>query len=163
MPHETPGRRRTAARRCIMQRFAPLRKADRVPRRRVTSRERTPPLQGRHALKIGLLGFSKVGKPTLFNILTGAHVTVDKYAAGRAEPNVGVAKVPETRLDRLSAMFKPKKTTYAHVDFLDIQALEKGEAKTLDLKKMGNHDANPHAVRALRSRSIPHAEGPPDP
>src|SRR2546428_13780877 len=126
MPHETPGRRRTAARRCIMQRFAPPRKADRVPRRRGTSPDRIPPLQGRHALKIGLLGFSKVGKTTLFNILTGAHVTVDKYAAGRAQPNVRGANVPDPRLDRLGAMFKPKKTTYAHVDFLDIQGLEKG-------------------------------------
>src|SRR2546426_4456589 len=163
MPHETPGRRRTAARRCIMQRFAPPRKADRVPRWRGASPDRISPLQGRHALKIGLLGFSKVGKTTLFNILTGAHVTVDKYAAGRAEPNVGVAKVPEPRLDRLSAMFKPKKTTYAHVDFLDIQGLEKGEAKTLDLKEMRNVDAIAHVVRAFRDDSIPHTEGPLDP
>jgi len=114
-------------------------------------------------VKIGLLGFSKVGKTTLFNILTGAHVTVDKYAAGRAEPNVGVAKVPEPRLDRLAAMFKPKKTTYAHVDFLDIQGLEKGEAKTLDLKEMRNVDAIAHVVRAFRDDSIPHGQGSLDP
>src|SRR2546425_2203983 len=163
MPHETPGRRRTAARRCIMQRFALPRKADRALRRRGTSPDRISPLQGRHAVKIGLLGFSKVGKTTLFNILTGAHVTVDKYAAGRAEPNVGVAKVPEPRLDRLAAMFKPKKTTYAHVDFLDIQGLEKGEAKTLDLKEMRNVDAIAHVVRAFRDDSIPHGQGPLDP
>jgi len=114
-------------------------------------------------VKIGLLGFSKVGKTTLFNILTGAHAAVDKYAAGRAEPNVGVARVPEPRLERLSAMFKPKKTTYAQVDFLDIQGLEKGEAKTLDLKEMRNVDAIAHVVRAFRDDSIPHAEGAIDP
>ena len=114
-------------------------------------------------MKIGLLGFSKVGKTTLFNILTGAHAAVDKYAAGKAEPNVGVAKVPEPRLERLSAMFKPKKTTYAQVDFLDIHGLEKGEAKTLDLKEMRNVDAIAHVVRAFRDDSIPHAEGSIDP
>src|SRR5881397_3478501 len=130
-----------------MQRFAPPRKADPIARRAGTSPDRISPLQGRHAVKIGLLGFSKVGKTTLFNILTGAHVAVDKYASGRAEPNVGVVKVPEPRLDRLAAMFKPKKTTYAHVDFLDIQGLEKGEAKTLDLKEMRNVDAIAHVVR----------------
>src|SRR5437867_6557979 len=146
-----------------MQRFAPPCKADPSARRAGTSPDRISPLQGRHAVKIGLLGFSKVGKTTLFNILTGAHVTVDKYAAGRAEPNVGVAKVPEPRLDRLAAMFKPKKTTYAHVDFLDIQGLEKGEAKTLDLKEMRNVDAIAHVVRAFRDDSIPHGQGPLDP
>jgi GTP-binding protein YchF len=114
-------------------------------------------------VKIGLLGFSKVGKTTLFNILTGAHVAVDKFASGKNEPNVGVAKVPEPRLDRLSAMFKPKKTTYAHVDFLDIQGLEKGEAKTLDLKEMRNVDAIAHVVRAFRDDAIPHSEGSLDP
>jgi hypothetical protein len=114
-------------------------------------------------VRIGLLGFSKVGKTTLFNILTGAHVAVDKYASSRAEPNVGVAKVPEPRLDRLSAMFRPKKTTHAHVDFLDMQGLEKGEAKSIDLKEMRNVDAIAHVVRAFRDDSIPHAEGAIDP
>src|SRR5436309_9731763 len=146
-----------------MQRFAPPCKADPIARRAGTSPDRISPLQGRHAVKIGLLGFSKVGKTTLFNILTGAHVTVDKYAAGRAEPNVGVARVPEPRLDRLSAMFKPKKTTYAHVDFLDVAGLQKGEATTLDLKEMRNVDAIAHVVRAFRDDSIPHSEGGLDP
>jgi GTP-binding protein YchF len=114
-------------------------------------------------VRIGLLGFSKVGKTTLFNILTGAHAAVDKYASGRAEPNVGVARVPEPRLDRLSAMFRPKKTTHAHLDFLDIQGLEKGEAKSIDLKEMRNVDAIAHVTRAFRDDSIPHAEGTLDP
>jgi len=114
-------------------------------------------------LKIGLLGFAKVGKTTLFNILTGAHVAVEKYASGKAEPNVGVAKVPEPRLDLLSSMFKPKKTTYAHVDFLDIVGLQKGEAKSIDLKELRNVDAIAHVVRAFRDDSIPHSEGAIDP
>jgi len=114
-------------------------------------------------LKIGLLGYPKVGKTTLFNILTGAHVAVEKYASGKAEPNVGVAKVPEPRLDRLSSMFHPKKTTYAHVDFLDIVGLQKGEAASLDLKEMRNVDAIAHVVRAFRDEALPHSEGTIDP
>lgn len=114
-------------------------------------------------MKIGMLGFAKVGKTTLFNILTGAHVSVDRFASGKVEPNVGVARVPEPRLDRLSAMFKPKKSTCAHVDFLDIHGLQKGEAKSVDLKEMRNVDAIAHVVRAFRDEAIPHSEGPIDP
>ena len=114
-------------------------------------------------MKIGMLGFAKVGKTTLFNILTGAHIAVERFASGKVEPNIGVAKVPEPRLDRLSAMFKPKKTTFAHVDFLDIQGLSKGEAKAVDLKEMRNVDAIAHVVRAFRDEGIPHSEGSIDP
>ncbi|MBI4169521.1 MAG: redox-regulated ATPase YchF [Acidobacteria bacterium] len=111
-----------------------------------------------------MLGFPKVGKTTLFNILTGAHVAVDKYAAGKSEPNIGVARVPEARLDRLAAMFRPKKTTFAHIDFLDIQGLQKGEAKdSLYLKEMRNVDAIAHVVRAFRDPEIVHSEGPINP
>ncbi len=115
-------------------------------------------------MKVGLLGFPKVGKTTLFNILTGAHITVDKYATGKSQPNIGVARVPEPRVDRLAAMFKPKKTTFAHVDFLDLQGLQKGEAKeAVDLKEMRNVDAIAHVVRAFRDPEIPHSEGSIDP
>jgi ribosome-binding ATPase len=115
-------------------------------------------------MKFGLLGFPKVGKTTLFNILTGARIAVDKYASGKAQPNVGVAKVPEPRVDRLSAMFSPKKTTYAHIDFLDVHGLQKGEStSSVDLKEMRNVDAIAHVVRAFRDPEIPHGEGPIDP
>ena len=110
-----------------------------------------------------MLGYPKVGKTTLFNILTGAHVAVDRFATGKSEPNVGVAKVPEPRLDRLSVLFKPKRTTFAHVDFLDIQGLQKGDASSVDLKEMRNVDAIAHVVRAFRDEAIPHSEGPIEP
>ncbi|HEU4400464.1 MAG TPA: redox-regulated ATPase YchF [Candidatus Polarisedimenticolia bacterium] len=115
-------------------------------------------------MKFGFLGFPKVGKTTLLNILTGAHIAVDKYASGKSQPNVGVARVPEPRLDRLTAMFKPKKTTYAHVDFFDIQGLQKGEAKdSLSLTEMRNVDAIAHVVRLFRDPEIVHSEGSIDP
>ncbi len=115
-------------------------------------------------MKFGLLGFPKVGKTTLFNILTGAHVGVDKFAGGRSEPHVGVARVPDPRLDELARMFRPKKTTRAQFDFLDVQGLQKGEAKdALFLKEMRNVDAIAHVVRAFRDPEIPHGEGSIDP
>ncbi len=55
-------------------------------------------------MKFGLLGFPKVGKTTLFNILTGAGISVDKYATGKSQPNIGVARVPDPRLDVLTGI-----------------------------------------------------------
>ena len=61
-------------------------------------------------------------------------------------------------------MFKPKKTTYAHVDFLDVHGLQKGEAKeSVDLREMRNVDAIAHVVRAFRDPAIIHSEGSVDP
>ena len=74
-------------------------------------------------MKIGLLGFPKVGKTSLFNILTGSQLEVEKFSSGKAEPHIGVARVPDARLERLTTMFKPKKVTPALVEYLDIQGL----------------------------------------
>ena len=51
-------------------------------------------------MKLGLLGFPKVGKTSLFNILTGSNLQVEKFSTGKAEPHLGVAKVPDPRLER---------------------------------------------------------------
>jgi len=111
-------------------------------------------------LKIGLLGFPKVGKTSLFNILTGSQLEVEKFSTGKAEPHLGVAKVPDARLDRLAAMFKPRRVTPAVVEYLDIQGLAKGEAKDpLFLREMRNVDAIAHVVRAFSDDEIPHLEG----
>jgi GTP-binding protein YchF len=111
-------------------------------------------------MKFGLLGFSKVGKTSLFNILTGAQASTDRFASGRAETHVGVAKVVDPRVGRLGAIFKPKKTTYAHFDFLDLQGVQKGEGqKSMSLSEARNVDAVAHVVRAFRDETIPHGEG----
>jgi len=111
-------------------------------------------------MKFGLLGFPKVGKTSLFNILTGAGVAVGRYGSGASESHIGVAKVVDPRVDRLARMFRPKKTTYAQFDFLDVQGVQKGESKeSVSLKDMRNVDAIAHVVRAFRDEAIPHAEG----
>src|SRR5437867_1577593 len=113
---------------------------------------------------VGIFGFPKVGKTTLYNTLTGSSVPTEAYAAGKPETHVGVATVPDHRLDRLSAMFKPKKTTYAKVDYLDIVGVEKGEGAKGEtfLTDLKNADAMLHVVRAFDDPNLPHAEGPID-
>jgi len=114
-------------------------------------------------MKFGLLGFPKVGKTSLFNILTGADVAVDKYG-GRGQTNIGVAKVADPRIDRLAALFKPKKITYAHFDLVDVLGVQKGEAaQSVSLAEMRNVDAIAHVVRAFRDPEIVHSEGAVDP
>ena len=111
-------------------------------------------------MKFGLLGFPKVGKTSLFNILTGAGVAVGKFGAASGASHIGVAKVVDPRVDRLAGLFHPKKTTYAQFDFLDVQGIEKGEAKeSVSLKDMRNVDAIAHVVRAFRDEEIVHSEG----
>jgi len=115
-------------------------------------------------MKFGLLGFPKVGKTSLFNILTGAGVAVDKYATATGQSHIGVAKVIDPRVDRLARMFHPQKTTYAQFEFLDVQGVQKGEAKeSVSLKDMRNVDAIAHVVRAFRDEEIVHSEGTIDP
>ena len=65
-------------------------------------------------MKVGIIGKGASGKTTLFRLLTG------KADSGRQEAAIGMARVPDKRIDELSAMFKPKKTTYAQVEALDL-------------------------------------------
>lgn len=78
-------------------------------------------------MKIGLLGLPLSGKTTFFNLLTGAGVTTAAYAEERAS-HAGVAKVPDTRVDVLSDLFEPQKTTYARINIVDIPGLGKNGA-----------------------------------
>src|SRR5881409_3252605 len=112
-------------------------------------------------MRVGIFGFPKVGKTTLYNTLTGSSVPTDAYAAGKPETNIGVASVPDARLDRLSAMFRPKKTTHAKVEYLDIVGVEKGEASKGEtfLTELKNVDALLHVVRAFDEANLPHSQG----
>jgi GTP-binding protein YchF len=101
------------------------------------------------AMKIGLIGLPKSGKTSLFNLLTGAGVATSRYDGGRAELHTGIARVPDERVDRLSALFHPKKTTYATFDVVDLAGITKGERAGLEARDFRNADALLHVVRAF--------------
>src|SRR5437867_9494383 len=110
-------------------------------------------------MKIGLIGRPKSGKTTLFNLLTGASVATSRYDTGRAELHTGIARVPDPRVGRLSAMFEPKKTTYATFEVVDLAGIAKGERAGLEIKDFRNADALLHVARAFGDEAL----GAPDP
>src|SRR5713101_4451807 len=100
-------------------------------------------------MKIGLVGLPKSGKTSLFNLLTGASLATSSFGGSRAEMHAGVARVPDERVDRLSALFKPKKTTFASFEVVDLAGISKGDREGLDAKEFRNADALLHVVRAF--------------
>ena len=80
-------------------------------------------------MKLGIVGLPNVGKSTLFNAITNAGAESANYPFCTIDPNVGMVAVPDSRLDWLSDFYKPKKTTPAVVEFVDIAGLVKGASK----------------------------------
>ena len=74
-------------------------------------------------MEIALLGLPKSGKTTVFNALTGSTAATSAFASSKAEPNIAVVKVPDARVDQLSEMYQPKKTTYATVKYVDVAGI----------------------------------------
>lgn len=108
-------------------------------------------------MRIGLFGFPMTGKSTLFKLLTGAEPVA---GSGRGEGQVAVTKVPDPRLERLSAMYNPKRTVAATIEYLDLAGMEKGEAaKVLPLDQLRVVDALAHVVRAFESDAVPNSQG----
>jgi len=111
-------------------------------------------------MKTGIIGLPQVGKTSLFKILTKAKL--EERAHSRQE-HIGVARVPDERLDKLSELYSPKKTTYASVDFVDVAAIGQEALKeTAFLASLRQVDALIHVLRAFEDESIPHV-GPIDP
>jgi ribosome-binding ATPase len=113
-------------------------------------------------MKTGIIGLPQVGKTSLFKILTKAKVDEHGYSNPR-EAHLGVARVPDERLDKLSALYSPKKTTYATVDYVDVAAIGQEALKeTSFLANLRNVDALIHVLRAFENDAVPHV-GPIDP
>src|SRR5262244_2222282 len=113
-------------------------------------------------MKTGIIGLPQVGKTSLFRILTKAHLSDQTYSNPR-EAHVGIAKVPDERLDRLADLYHPKKLTHASVEYVDVGAIGQEALKESSfLAHLRNVDALAHVVRAFDDPSIPHV-GPVDP
>ena len=119
-------------------------------------------------MKLGIVGLPNVGKSTLFNAITNAGAESANYPFCTIEPNVGIVAVPDARLDWLSDFYKPKKTTPAVVEFVDIAGLVKGASRGEGLgnKFLANIRecaAIVHVVRCFDDVNVIHVEGSTDP
>ena len=117
-------------------------------------------------MKLGIIGLPQSGKTTIFNALTRGHAPTTA-SAGRMEVHTAVVDVPDPRVDRLSALFKPKKTIYAKVTYADIAGLEGGAAKSglsgSLLNQLTQMDGLIHVVRCFENVNVPHPSGNVDP
>jgi GTP-binding protein YchF len=114
-------------------------------------------------MRAGIIGLPLCGKTTLFNVLTKRDVQTGGYSGG-SEPNIGIVKVPDERVDILSKIFEPKKTTYTTVEYIDVAGLTKGSVQNGGLGSqllayIRNVDVIIHVVRTFTSDNIPVPEG----
>ena len=109
-------------------------------------------------MQTGIIGLPQVGKTTLFRIMTKAHL------AGKAGQgtHVGVAKVPEPRLEQLAKLYNPKKITNATVQYVDLGGMQKERMRD-SLASLREVDAIAHVIRVFEEPSVPHSEGSIDP
>ena len=111
-------------------------------------------------LRAGLIGLPATGKTTLFRLMTSARDAA-RPGQGKAEANVGVSRVPDPRLDRLTTMYTPRKRTPATVEFADLAGAghQAGAKDLLDVAPFRNADALVHVVRLFADDSVPHPAG----
>ena len=119
-------------------------------------------------MKIGLVGLPKSGKTTIFNALTRSDAEVAEYSSGRVEPNIAVVEVTDERVTRLSAMYEPRRTIYATIDFMDFVGVSSSEGRSelysgpaMGLVKTS--DALTAVVRNFSNDVLDSTLGPPDP
>ena len=115
-------------------------------------------------MKIGIVGLPNVGKSTMFNAITKAGAECANYPFCTIEPNVGVVPVPDERLDELTKMYNPEKTTHAVIEFVDIAGLVKGASKGEGLgNKFLSHirevDSIVEVVRCFEDPNVVHVDG----
>ena len=115
-------------------------------------------------MKLGIVGLPNVGKSTLFNSITKAGAECANYPFCTIEPNIGVVAVPNGRLDKLTEMYKPEKTTHAVIEFVDIAGLVKGASRGEGLgNKFLSHiretDAIVEVVRCFEDSNVVHVDG----
>jgi GTP-binding protein YchF len=120
------------------------------------------------AMQIGIIGLPNSTKTTIFNALTRGQIETAAYSSGKLEIHTAMVDVPDPRVDVLSKMFNPRKTTRAQVQYNDIAGLQRGigEKGGLDgtlLNQLVQSDALLHVVRAFEDENVPHIEETVDP
>ena len=118
-------------------------------------------------MKLGIIGLARAGKTTVFNSVTRGSAQVGAYSAA-TQPNIGVVNVPDERVDRLAALYKPKKVTYATIEYVDFPAAGENFGKGQGpagkfINDLGRMDALIHVVRAFEDETVPHPEVSIDP
>lgn len=116
------------------------------------------------SLKIGIVGLPNVGKSTLFKALTREQVNIANFPFATIDPNVGVVKVPDQRLNKLADMSKSRKIIPAAIEFVDIAGLVKGAHEGAGLgnqflARIREVDAIVEVVRDFDDPNIIHVEG----
>ena len=119
-------------------------------------------------MKLGIVGLPNVGKSTLFNAITKAGAESANYPFCTIDPNVGIVRVPDERLEKLAEMYHPKKVTYTTIEFVDIAGLVRGASRgeglgNKFLSNIREVDAIVHVVRAFDDSNIVHVDGSVDP
>src|SRR5581483_7847234 len=112
-------------------------------------------------MDLGIIGYPRSGKTTVFNAVTRGHAETGSYGAG-VQPNIGVVKVPDTRLERLAELFHPKKCTLADLRYIDFpgEAFAGGQGpSTQFLAQLARCDVLVHVVRAFHDETVPHPAG----
>src|SRR5260370_6733746 len=121
------------------------------------------------ALTIGIIGLPQSGKTTLFNALTKAGAPISGYATSTVQANIAVVQVPDPRLQPLAEIFKPRKVTYATVEFVDVAGMGQSitaEKRGLSAEVLGhirNADALAIVLRTFANSNVPHPYGDIDP
>src|SRR5918996_5405881 len=106
-------------------------------------------------LRAALIGLPASGKTTLFQLMT----SVKEAPRGKGDVNIGISKVPDPRLDVLTAMYNPRKRVPATVEFTDLAAVRSTAQALVDVAGYKNADALVHVVRAFRDEAVPHPSG----
>lgn len=119
-------------------------------------------------MKIGIIGLPNSGKTTVFNALTGQSVEAEAWPTPIGEDaHIGIVKVPDARIDKLTEIYKPKKTTYADVTCVDITGFAGGisssKQKAQVFEQVWDVDAILHVVRAFENPAVVHPDGEIDP
>jgi hypothetical protein len=111
-------------------------------------------------MQLGIIGLPNSGKTTVFNALTGSNLETSGVSSGKLEVSTAVVNVPDPRVDLLSGIYEPKKTTYATITYNDIGGLDKGISQgglSGPLRNaLAGADGFVHVVRVFEDEKVPH-------